>query len=171
MFQCFLLSINLVSLFWLKLQQWAGVRVCRWVELQRWAGISAMGRSLSLTYSSDIPWLQLLGGHIGTGLKIIQCKTIIMYFHKDEILLSAPTYKGFINDRLSGPRCPAYSHIKQAGAEMLLLLPTDINQCNTSPHHLRSPRPSPLLFKWIGGALWLVGWCAARFRRGDGVTP
>lgn len=93
-----------------------------------------------------------------------------MYFHKDEILLSLLTYKGFINDGLSGQRSPAYSHIKQAGTEMLLLLPSDINQRNMSPHHLLSPRPSPLLFKWIGGELWLAGWRAGRFRQGDGVT-
>lgn len=129
------------------------------------------GRSVCLTYSCGITLSHSLRGHIGTSLKIIQCKTIIMYFHKDEILLSVLTYKGFINDGLSGRRCPAYSHIKQAGTEMLLLLPPDINQWNTSPHHLRSPRPSSLLFKWIGGGLWLAGWHGSRFRRGDEVTP
>lgn len=70
-----------------------------------------------------------------------------MYFHKNEILLSLHTYTAFINDRLSGQRSPAYSHIKQAGTEMLLLLPSDINQRNMLPHHLHSPWPSPLLFK------------------------
>lgn len=129
------------------------------------------GQSLCLTYGCGITLSLGLRGHIGTGFKIIQCKTIIMYFHKDEILLSLLTYKGFINDGLSGRRSPAYSHIKQAGTEMLLLLPPDINQRNMSPHHLLSPRPSPLLFKWIGGEFWLAGWHAGRFRQGDGVTP
>lgn len=128
------------------------------------------GQSLCLTYGCGITLSLGLWGHIGTSFKIIQCKTIIMYFHKDEILLSLLTYKGFINDGLSGQRSPAYSHIKQAGTEMLLLLPPDINQRNMSPHHLLSPRPSPLLFKWIGGELWLAGWHAGRFRQGDGVT-